>query len=140
MMKLNERKQKQIVESLLTNLRMCNASSPDNNDKRLDLITGIPNTYNRQKALTIPVNNIETIPDRLRPSASIYLKIEIYFQIKFLTNATEYRRGKEGGNKNRILIQGWLTRSKGKGQRGSTPSFEDWEEKQIEVVSNPSYL
>lgn len=78
--------------------------------------------------LTIPVNRIDTMPDRLRPSASMYLAQGKQSQqtLQFLWGWTK--------EDIQLIIYGrkvskLLTRNMEKAQRGSTPSSVDWKEK-----------
>lgn len=75
-----QKKQRQIFENFVTNLNMHNASWPKTkhqNSHNHVMIQTWNNTGKMQYELTIPVNSIDTIPDRPRPSASMYLKKKI---------------------------------------------------------------
>lgn len=78
----------------------------------------------KQYVLTIPVNSIDTIPDRPRPSASMYLKKKIFSY--WFTSWMKVEK---------IVWKLWtkdprrhLTRNMGKGQIDSSPSSEGWME------------
>jgi hypothetical protein len=78
MMISNEKMQIRIFETFPTNLRMCNASWPKTKNQCFHNTASMCSRrlYRKNNAhpLTIPVNNIDTIPDRPRPSASMYLE------------------------------------------------------------------
>jgi len=82
MMISTQKKQRQIFENFVTNLNMHSASWPKTkhqNSQHNVLIQTWNNPGKMSYALTIPVNNIDTIPDRPRPSASMYLKNYIVY-------------------------------------------------------------
>lgn len=68
--------------------------------------------------LTIPVKRIETMPDRPRPSASMYL-----IQLA-ITNNNLQMKPKLKQSSTKIGLR--LTRSKGKAQTSSSPDYKGW--------------
>lgn len=78
MMISNEKMKTRNVATSLTNLSTCNASWPKTENQcshnKFLISSGGYTAKKYINSLTIPVNNIDTIPDRPRPSASMYLQ------------------------------------------------------------------